>query len=235
MPSLPVGAGGLLAAARESVEGDGSALDAWSGEPRSLLMAALVRWGRQAEDAEDLVQELESVAVRTVRAGKVVDRELPWMAGVLGRLWLKEIRRRRREKEKEKEKERPQEQEGPLDALVREEGARVDHEKVVDACRALPPPYGHVLWWNWMQGLPDRAIRERLAAFSPVTGRQVKRLREEALKMAGALLRGGDYWLLHPGRYLLDRNHWIGVPLPSPWEQQSGYMSREVDQGVQDA
>ena len=219
MPSLPEGAGGLLAAVREDEAGNGVPLDAWNGEPRSLLVAALVHWGRQPADADDLVEELVLAAIRTVRAGMVVERELPWMAGVLGNLWLKELRRRRREEEKEKEKEKPHEEEGPLDVLVREEEVREDHAKVLDACRALPRPYGQVLWWRSIDGLSIQEIREKLSAFQPVTENEVWRLLREARAMARGLWTGIDPRTSHPGRYRLDRNHWVGIPLPRPWEQ----------------
>jgi hypothetical protein len=138
---------------------------------------------------------------------------------------LEVFRSRRGEKEKKKEKERhtpeklPDRGPTPLEVAAARDEMKYQRAMVLEAAHIFPLPYGHVLVWRLVEGLPCREIRDRLNAHrrvgaQPVADRQAQIFISDAIRMFKERLANVDPRIAHRQKYLPKKNRWIGSPLP---------------------
>lgn len=219
-PSLPDEVGGLVAALRQSRGKDDGTVRRWVEEKQPLLEDALRAWGRTPDDAHRLAERLLVEAFLATAKEAVIEREIPWMAGTIANLWHETRRTRRKEKEKAVPlDEVPSSSPTPFEVFAEADESNHQKEKVLEAARIFPPPYGHVLFWRLILGLTWQEIQARLNSHRPpgsrpIKGRRARKISEEALTMFGDYLAGVDPRSSYPQRYLAKKNPWIGATLP---------------------
>lgn len=219
-PSLPDEIAGLFAALRLSGCPDRGPIGRWVDEKQPLLEAALRSWGRSAADALLLADLLVEEAFVANTKGRVIQREIPWISGTIAHLWQKTCYARRREKEKAVPiAEVPSPWPTPFEILSEADESTHRKEKVLEAVRILPQPFGHVLHWRVLDGMPWQEVQVRLNAHrprgtSPIGRRQTEKVIKAALAMLRGYIEGVPPRAGHPQKYLPKKNPWIGSQMP---------------------
>jgi DNA-directed RNA polymerase specialized sigma24 family protein len=216
VPALADEVAGLLRAMEADLAGDGLPLHGWNRDRKPMVEKALRRIGCTPGEADLVASRLVGAAHSAVKGGVVIDRELAWMAVTLSNLAMAEMRGRNRRREQDAARERERARvpmESPDARRIRVEEMRKRRRRIVAIARALPPPYGRVIFWQGVLGLTHAGIRERLMAARPIGVDRADRILREAHGMFRACWEGAnpkDKW---PLRYLPGKNPWIGTPL----------------------
>jgi DNA-directed RNA polymerase specialized sigma24 family protein len=175
------------------------------------------RWAGSAEDA---AQELILRLLRDDLAAllRVRDLNTPLYAWLLGA-----ARNLQREKAREKTggwiDDVADQAPGPHEIAADRDNTALDRAIVVEVAHSLPAPYGHVLVWRLLEGVPWKQIRIRLNAhrgeeLCPISDRQAQKLVTEAVKMLQGSIRGTSPRVMCPQRYFPKKNPWISAKLP---------------------
>jgi len=93
---VPREAAGLFDALDRARRGDVGALETWNREARPLVVAALRRYGLDADAAEDVTQETVLAAMDSLDRGKPARDDASWLSTVSTRKARRELRRRNR-------------------------------------------------------------------------------------------------------------------------------------------
>ena len=196
-------------------------------EAGAILLAAIRRAGgriRLPTTARDEV--IAEVAARALSDGHAALRRArpstpldAWVRGCVRNVSLEAIRAREKEKEQRRPEEVPDSEPTPYEVAAGRDELKYERTKVMEAARAFPQPYGHVLYWRVVLGLPWQGLRDRLnlhrpSGAPPIGDRQTQMFITKAMKMLKDWLGGTAPRMAHRQKYLSSKNPWIDSTLP---------------------
>ncbi len=179
------------------------------GESGAIFLASLRRTGaRIRPPTTDRDEVLAEIAARALAGGHTaLRRPRPstaldaWVRGSVRRVALEALRAR--EKEKARIEEIPDPAHSLGEVIEKRDELTYKRKQVMEAARAFPQPYGHVLVWGLIEGLGWQQIQARLNAHRPPGHRPIRDRRttknlEDALAMAQECIEAVDPRATHP-------------------------------------